>query len=230
MKRNFLTKKFIFSLLISALLSFTACKSDEDKLAKTASNMKSTLNAVEEPKDVGKENSFAGTLVDKRDGKKYKTVKIGPQTWMAENLNYISDSSFCYNNEEGNCVKYGRLYAWSAANSACPAGWHLPSDAEIKILFESVGGIHIAGERLKSNKGWKDGGDGTDSFGFSALPAGKRARNGDYYHDGNFTDFWSSTEKNSNNANLMHLYYNQSYARMRFDYKSHGLSVRCLQD
>ena len=82
-------------------------------------------------------------LKDPRDGKKYKTVKIGNQTWMAENLNYEIADSYCYNNDTSNCDKYGRLYTRDAALKACPAGWHLPSMDEFKTLIETVGGEKI---------------------------------------------------------------------------------------
>ena len=110
-------------------------------------------------------------LKDPRDGKKYKTVQIGSQTWMAENLNYEIADSYCYNNDTSNCKKYGRLYTRDAALKACPAGWHLPSMDEFKVLIETGGGEKIAGEILKSKSGWNDGGNGSDAFGFSALPA-----------------------------------------------------------
>ena len=122
-------------------------------------------------------NNTTGTFTDPRDGKVYKTVKIGNQVWMAENLAYDVAGSICYDE------KYGRLYKWKTAIDAktCPIGWHLPSFKEWMILIDSVDGEEIAGERLKTTSGWDDykdiydhkykSGNGTDNFGFSALPS-----------------------------------------------------------
>ena len=172
----------------------------------------------------------SNTLVDKRDGKKYKTVKIGNQTWMAENLNYKTQDSYCYRNDESNCSKYGRLYKWEAAVKACPSGWHLPSKKELEKLFSSVGGKEVAGKSLKIKEGWNNGGNGTDAFGFSALPAGDRDDDGNFSYEGNSADFWSSTEYGSFNAYYMYLYYNYDDASLSYYDKSLGFSVRCLKD
>ena len=123
------------------------------------------------------DNCEYGTLTDDRDGQTYKTVKIGEQWWMAENLNYAEIESFCFNDSLEYCEKYGRLYLRSAAMGACPEGWRLPDITELRILYAAVGGDSSAGIKLKSTEGWEDRDDGTsgsgsDSFGFSALPAG----------------------------------------------------------
>jgi len=121
-------------------------------------------------------NVSGNILTDSRDGEKYKTVRIGKQTWMAENLNYNATGSKCYDNKPVNCDKYGRLYNWSAAQSACPVGWHLPSDSEWTRLTDFVGSS--AGKKLKSTRDWNKNGNGTDEYGFSALPGGNGNSNG----------------------------------------------------
>jgi uncharacterized protein (TIGR02145 family) len=169
-----------------------------------------------------------GTFIDDRDGKKYITVMIGKQTWMAENLNYGVKGSLCYGNEPANCQKYGRLYDWNTAMKACPAGWHLPSDAEWTALTNFVGSN--AGTRLKSASGWNSGGNGTDDFGFSALPGGLGYSNGYFSTVGNYGGWWSSTEYNTSGAWRRGIYYNFAYVS-RYDYdKTFFLSVRCAQD
>ena len=128
---------------------------------------------------VAGETAF-GTFTDTRDGQTYKTVRIGGYAWMAENLNYQTDSgSWCYQNNADNCKRYGRLYDWETAMAACPAGWKLSSNADWEWLMAEVDGDRYngtAGKKLKSKSGWNDykgtSGNGTDDFGFSALPGG----------------------------------------------------------
>jgi len=102
-----------------------------------------------------------------------KKVTIGTQIWMAENLNIeYGEGSLCYGNSPDSCAKYGRLYTWDAAKMACPTGWHLPTNAEWETLVGYVGGSSVAGNKLKSRSGWNNNGNGTDEYGFSALPGG----------------------------------------------------------
>jgi uncharacterized protein (TIGR02145 family) len=169
-------------------------------------------------------------MTDSRDGQSYKTVSIGTQTWMAQNLNYETANSYCYSDTPSNCTKYGRLYTWAAAKTACPTGWHLPTEAEFETLFTAVGGSDTAGKMLKSTRGWISGGNGTDNYSFSALPAGYRSLNGNYYDAGNYAGFWSSTENLIYYAYYVFLYYSFDDARLTNNLKDGGFSVRCVKD
>ena len=195
-------------------------------------------------------------IKDSRDGQTYKTVTIGTQTWMAENLNYQTANSYCYNDNASNCTKYGRLYTWAAAMDSvgtwsangkgcgygktcsptypvcgvCPEGWHLPTQAEWNTLFTAVGGESTAGKMLKSTSGWNSSGNGTDAYSFSALPAGYRDDNGDYVSEGGYADFWSSTGYYSDDAYYVDLDYSHDYAYLFYSLKYYGFSVRCVKD
>lgn len=208
-----------------------------------------------------------GTLTDERDGKTYKTVVIGTQTWMAENLNYSDSTNYpsmkgrnwCYENKLDSCSKYGRLYTWSAAMDSagtfssrgkgcgheknctptypvrgiCPSGWHLPTRAEFETLFTTVGGKSTAGKMLKATNGWNSNGNGTDAFGFSALPAGDRGYGDHFYGGGHDAYFWSSKEDYSTYgfcAYDMYLDYDNESASLNNDFKDEGFSVRCVKD
>ena len=188
------------------------------------------LKAGETVKFTYKGNGFSGSLVDKRDGKKYKAVRIGNQIWMAENLDYETQGSYCYEDNELNCQKYGRLYKWSAARTACPSGWRLPSKADFETLLNFVGEKSTACKLLKSKFGWNRGGNGMDAFAFSALPAGYMNYNGGFFNEGDGVYFWSSTEDNSINAYLMSLLYGFGNANLDYSPKINGFSVRCLKD
>ena len=170
------------------------------------------------------------TLLDQRDGQTYRTVTIGGRTWTAENLNYKTKNSWCYANKEENCKKYGRLYTWTAATEACPAGWHLPDTTEWNALAEAVGGIEVAGTKLKSTSGWFSDGNGTDDYGFSALPAGSRNYYGNFYSVGYNADFWSATEGDTDHAYDRYLDYDYAYMYTYYSGKDDAFSVRCVQD
>jgi uncharacterized protein (TIGR02145 family) len=160
-----------------------------------------------------------GSFVDSRDSQNYKTTKIGKQTWMAENLNYNASGSKCYENKSQNCSKYGRLYDWNTARkNACPSGWHLPTDEEWEELYiyvDSANGLEIVRTQTRAKKGYKpyifrgwesmrttDGwddyerksGNGTDKFGFSALPSG-RFSGKDFQFVGRHGYWWSASKE-----------------------------------
>lgn len=199
-----------------------------------------------------------GVLFDGRDLKSYKTVVIGSQTWMAENLNYQAANSWCGGGSgtiEGDCSVYGRLYTWAAAidsagtfttngkncgygrectptypvRGICPEGWHLPTKTEFETLFTAVGGQSITGKVLKSLSGWDSRGNGTDAYGFAALPAG--LYNGDFWYPGSYAYFWSASQPNKDIAYNMYLDFAEDRAHLNSDYrKFYAFSVRCLQD
>ena len=199
-------------------------------LAKSSSSAKSS-DSVVGCKTEKEDNCEYDELADDRDGQTYKTVKIGDQWWMAENLNYETDSSFCYKDSAEYCEQYGRLYTRAAALGACPTGSHLPSKAEWETLFDAVGGRATAGKMLKSTSGGK----GTDAFGFSVLPAGYRVKGGGYLYEGAHTFFRSSTVSSTeinNGPYSAFLDFNVDYAAgmATDDYVSYGFSVRCLKD
>ena len=127
------------------------------------------------------------SVIDSRDGQTYKTVTIGKQTWMAENLNYDVQGSYCYLDSVDYCSNYGRFYPWNLTKDVCPAGFHLPSKSEWETLIKSAGGEEYAYTLLKSRVGPIDEyiawlGEGTavgrDDYGFSALPIGCRSSDG----------------------------------------------------
>jgi len=171
-----------------------------------------------------------GVFVDARDGKKYKTAKIGDQTWIAENLNYNVNSSVCYENKPANCAKYGRLYSWVAAKNACPLGWHLPSKSEYEILDKAVGGEKAAGKKLKAESGWNSDGNGTDEFKFSALPGGGGYSGKSFFGVGGYGRWWSASEGSSYYAYYRYMYYSNEYVYWDSGAKSSLFSVRCLLD
>jgi uncharacterized protein (TIGR02145 family) len=149
-----------------------------------------------------------GTITDSRDGKTYKTVKIGEQWWMAENLAYdVGDGSWAYNNDERNVKTYGRLYTLEAAKKACPSadGWHLPTDEEWEQMEIAIGMSQSEaddtacrgtneGTKLKATSGWDSNGNGTDDYGFSGLPGGFRNPFGGFSGIGRSGNWWSATE------------------------------------
>jgi uncharacterized protein (TIGR02145 family) len=156
-------------------------------------------------------------------------VQIGTQIWAAKNLNCNVEGSKCYDNDPTNCTKYGRLYDWSTALTICPSGWHLPSNADWDALMTAVGGENTAGTKLKTTSGWSNGGDGTDHYGFSALPGGGGGSGGDFRYAGIYGRWWSASEYNSYNAYVRSMYYGEGVDRS-YDTKSSLFSVRCLQD
>ncbi len=173
----------------------------------------------------------------------------------------IKGKSWCYNDVAANCDVEGRLYTWAAAidsvklatdatnpldcgyrktcgltgkvQGICPDGWHLPSKTEWETLFTAVGGGLTAGKVLKSQTGWYRSGNGTDAFGFFALPTGDRYNYGSFGDGSGYgASFWSSTEVDVGNsrAYIMDLYYSFDKAFLDYVDKFFEFSVRCLKD
>jgi len=243
--------------------------SNSSKAKSSSSSAKSSSSSAKSSNSVASSSSVPegyvdpstvvmGTMTDERDGQTYKTVEIGTQTWMAENLNYESADSYCYNRKTSNCSKYGRLYTWSAAmdsegkwtangwscgywvvcsptypvRGVCPEGWHLPDTTEWNALFTAVGGISMAEEMLKSTSGWPSDRIGTDAYSFSALPAGYYNGESTYKNEGSHGYFWSSTELITDGyfAYYTDLAYFHSFGIFSTNNKYRGYSVRCVKD
>jgi len=179
-----------------------------------------------------------GTFTDPRDGKVYKTVKIGGQIWMAENLNYDAPGSKFYDNKEENGKKYGRLYDWKTAKTVAPPGWHLPSIEEFKILLNFAGDYKE--KKLSAKKGWiswisildgkKMTGNGKDKYGFAALPGG-RGFAGKFSGVGDNGSWWASSEYDNASACILYIGTGGVYGGDKaFGEKTLLLSVRCIKD
>ena len=166
-----------------------------------------------------------GNFTDTRDGKTYKTIKIGEQVWMAENLAFKTDTGcWVYDNDKSNVSKYGYLYNWETARKVCPVNWHLPSQAEFETLLDKYGG----------SKNWNHenfealikGG----TSGFSAVLAGWRNYGKKYVFIGNHSYFWSSSAHDTDYPWRLYLYGHFRRAGMGSNLKTMGFSVRCIQD
>lgn len=183
------------------------------------------------------------TFTDLRDGHVYKTVTIGTQTWLAENLAYlpVTASAVTVGSEDsGNdgksfyyvydITKYGVLYNWHAALTAAPAGWHLPTDAEWTTLSTYLGGPSDAGSKMKSTTGWLSPNTGaTNSSFFTALPGGSRIDNS--FNGGGIDGvWWSSTQYETNSALSRVLRKSYIPIDQIYSNKNFGFSVRCIRN
>jgi len=213
---------------LGELICLTCCKKDEDK------------PAVE-----------YGTVVD-IDGNSYKTVKIGSQEWMAENLKttkYRNGDSikttipstldltnetspkyqWAYGGIESNVATYGRLYTWYAvtdSRNVCPIGWHIPTDAEWTTLTNYLGGINVAGGKMKEigTTHWETPNSGaTNESGFTALPGGFRDWKGTFYYLGHSGLWWDSVDA------YWDIDFDYSYIDYWGDLWNNGYSVRCIK-
>lgn len=213
---NFLVLTFLFLNL------FPSCETDD--------NEDLEFNRIELekiPEDIKDEN----ILKDPRDGKKYQTVKIGNQIWMAENLNYDVSGSLCYGYNNYNCDKYGKLYKWHDAKSICPEGWHLPSLAEWNEMITFLGGPIPSLNKLKAKTIWTDTNNTiTNESLFSALPAGFASRNQVFFLLNTWTRWWTSNEESLNVAKNFIINDYDIYISSENNLKSDYYSCRCVKD
>lgn len=197
-----------------------------------------------------------GSITDERDGQTYKIVQIGSQIWMAENLKYYKNiSALCYDNNSQNCEKYGRLYSWATAMDSvgsfssdglncgyerlcepafpvrgiCPHGWHLPTEADFKVLINYVGNDNAA-KKLKSSNGWPSLADGTDDYGFSALPSGEFVLGFKYDNMGKKVSFWAAEEDHGSWGKILEIEYDYDKTFLTRTFKNSAVSIRCLKD
>ena len=187
----------------------------------------------------------------------YSVVEIGDQCWFAENLRTtvyadgsaipeetdntawlgLSTGARCdYDNDASNVATYGRLYNWYAATDAaelCPTGWHVPTHDEwtaLETYLGANGHSGVEGAALKATSGWSSSANGTDDFGFSALPGGYRNGHYGYFLYAGGSGYWWSSSPSGGNAWSRYLSSSYQYIT-RDDYDPrYGFSVRCLRD
>ncbi len=170
-----------------------------------------------------KEFSCGNNFIDSRDSQTYSTVQIGDQCWMKENLNYTTGNSWCYDDNPANCDIYGRLYNASTAQTACPSGWYLPSDAEFGVLFS------FASQSMNKLRASPPAWDGQDSYGFNVLPSGGRV-SGAYEHLGSMSGFWDSgTVLGYHIVKQFFSGMDVAIAYAGESYEPNGYAVRCLK-
>jgi uncharacterized protein (TIGR02145 family) len=167
------------------------------------------------------------SFTDPRDGQSYDVVKIGDLTWMTENLSYETETSACPDGDSRNCKRLGRLYTWAEAKTVCPEGWRLPTKSDFAQLLTQPN----AGAALKSRDGWFKKGNGSDEFGFNALPAGY-GTDGRFNGIGGYAYFWSADEDAENpesNAYYLFLSFSSDAASLNSFAKEDYRSVRCIR-
>ena len=229
---------FFTTFAIAIITSVIACSDDASSNPTSTEKESTDITIIE------------GSFTDPRDGQVYKTTTIGSQTWMAQNLNYETANSFCYNKDFANCSKYGRLYSWAAAvgqpedscgygtlcyfeekvQGVCPPDWHLPALAEFELLFSTIGDKAHTAKKLKNSSGWNYSGNGTNNYGFSALPSGYRYVNGHFLDEGNATFFWCSETDGNYFACGINMIFSDDYITVSFESKSDAFPVRCIKD
>ena len=141
-----------------------------------------------------------GEMTDSRDSRRYKTLKVGKQLWIAENLNYTSANSWCYNNQDQNCDEFGRLYTWNDISNACPTGWHIPSVNDFWTYTQ-----HPLSPSITSNESWQEGGQASSYSsvypridGLEIKAAGMKNASGGFEFINRVGGMWLSDESTAN--------------------------------
>ncbi len=183
------------------------------------------------------EGNKTGTFTDSRDNHVYKWVKIGDQTWMAENLAYKPSSGkyWAYDNNQNNVRTYGYLYDWETAKTIAPTGWHLPSQTEWETLVNSLGGKNKAYTKLleSGTQHWGTPNNATNESGFTALPGGYfDQRDNSFNLLGHLTMFHSTTEYPNKNTSVLSLVINENFkeAAIEGSPKDLAVSIRCIKN
>ena len=175
-----------------------------------------------------------GSFTDSRDGREYKTIKLGDQVWMGENLAFKTDDGcWVYEGVDGYAETYGFLYSWDAAKDVCPDGWRLPTDAEFVTLWGMLGGSETDGGKLKETgfDHWNSPNTGaTNSSGFTAISSGKSGDNEHKMYLGLMTYFWTSEEFDDDMGDSWALYSAKAEFTRYGLPKEDGVSVRCLKE
>jgi len=222
------TNFWIYLLLIMGVFIVVASSCKKDKEDDTTPPPNTNGNN-------GGSFTCGNNFTDFRNGTVYTTVQIGTQCWTAKNLAYAPSSGnfWSYNNNNSNVGTYGYLYDWATAINICPTGWHLPSDAEWKQLTDFLGGTSVAGGKLKETgtTHWNSPNTGaTNETGFTALPGGFRAVDGNFFEIGLRGGWWSSTEHVSSFAYYRRMENSGSGVDRNDLDKELGFSVRCVRD
>lgn len=236
-------------VLLICILLFSSCTPDDPPVPDNPLNRLTTAQ-------FNPDKNY-GTVTD-IDGNVYKTIKIGDQVWMAENLRVTryrngdsifnvldneiwstaAEGAYCnYNNtlNMDTIATYGRLYNWYAAadqRSIAPKGWRVPDIDDWNLLIEYLGGDSIVGGKLKEagDLHWESPFESDNSSGFTALPGGRRYREKPTNDIGYYSTFWTLSEYNESSAGFLYLFYFSSDVNRGINYKNNGYSIRCIKE
>jgi len=253
-------KKLIFAFALTSVLF--SCKKETTNSNKT--NNSNSITCVDNPNinftSIGTPVGKFSDCIKDIDGNVYKTVTIGTQTWMAENLktskyndgssipnvkdslewSKLTTGAWCYyNNDVANNAKYGKLYNWysvskisNGSKNVCPSGWHVPSENDLTVLTDYLGGESIAGGKMKEigTSSWIESNNTANNLSlFSFIPCGAREANGKFNHLSYFGGFYMSTESDGEGLHSV-FSYKEVWIGIDEDPKKGGLSIRCLKD